>query len=154
MDEDGKPVGKSPNALAIGWDLRTGEEKKRILVKNLRSPEHHHRCYRNKATTHYLISSYEGAEFLDFQGDDHGQNNWVRGACRYGMMPCNGMLYVPPDQCFCEPGGKLLGFTALKTGPGAALEISPRREAAGERARVRRDPIADRCNADPQPNDG
>ncbi len=116
VNEDGKPVGKSPNALAIGWDLRTGEEKKRILVKNLRSPEHHHRCYRNKATTQYLISSYEGAEFLDFQGDNHGQNNWVRGACKYGMMPCNGMLYVPPDQCFCQPGGKLLGFTALKAG--------------------------------------
>ncbi len=125
VDEEGKPVNKSPNALAIGWDLRTVEEKKRILVKNLRSPEHHHRCYRNKATTHYLISSYEGAEFLDFQGDNHGQNNWVRGACRYGMMPCNGMLYAPPDQCFCQPGGKLLGFTALKAGPGAALEVVP-----------------------------
>jgi len=113
VDDDGKPVNKSPNALVIGWDLRTGEEKKRILVKNLRSPEHHHRCYRNKATTRYLISSYEGAEFLDFQGDNHGQNNWLRGACRLGMMPCNGMLYVPPDQCFCQPGAKLLGFTAV-----------------------------------------
>jgi hypothetical protein len=41
------------------------------------------------------------------------------------MMPCNGMLYAPPDQCFCEPGGKLLGFTALKAAPGAALEIVP-----------------------------
>ncbi|MHC4156544.1 MAG: outer membrane protein assembly factor BamB family protein, partial [Planctomycetota bacterium] len=47
VDEDGKPVRKSPNALVIGWDLRSGEEKKRILVNNLRSPEHHHRCYRN-----------------------------------------------------------------------------------------------------------
>ena len=67
--------------------LRSGEEKKRIHVNNLRSPEHHHRCYRNKATTHYLISSYEGAEYLDFVGDDHGMNNFVRGACRYGMTP-------------------------------------------------------------------
>jgi outer membrane protein assembly factor BamB len=125
VNEEGKPVNKSANALVIGWDLRTGDEKKRILVENLRSPEHHHRCYRNKATTHYLISSYEGAEFLDFQGDNHGQNNWVRGSCRYGMMPCNGLLYAPPDQCFCEPGGKLLGFAALKTGPVAALEIVP-----------------------------
>ncbi|MCU0917990.1 MAG: PQQ-binding-like beta-propeller repeat protein [Planctomycetes bacterium] len=125
VNEEGQPVNKSANALALGWDLRTGEEKKRILVKNLRSPEHHHRCYRNKATTHYLISSYEGAEFLDFQGDNHGQNNWVRGACKYGMMPCNGLLYAPPDQCFCEPGGKLLGYAALKAGPGVALEIVP-----------------------------
>lgn len=115
VDENGKPAGKSPNALVVGWDLRSGREKKRILVENLRSPEHHHRCYRNKATSRYLISSYEGAEFLDFQGDNHGQNNWLRGACRYGMMPCNGLLYVPPDQCFCQPGGKLLGFAALKS---------------------------------------
>ena len=122
VDDNGEPVGKSANALAIGWDLRSGEEKKRILVNNLRSPEHHHRCYRNKATTRYLISSYEGAEYLDFQADDHGQNNWLRGACRYGMMPCNGMLYVPPDQCFCQPGAKLLGYAALKTAPAIAVE--------------------------------
>lgn len=116
VDEEGKAVGKSPNALVIGWDLRTGDEKKRIMVKDLRSPEHHHRCYRNKATVRYMISSYEGAEFLDFEGDDHGQNNWLRGSCGYGMMPCNGLLYVPPDQCFCQPGAKILGFTAVKAG--------------------------------------
>jgi len=114
VDNHGKPTGKSPHALVVGWDLRTGDVKKRILVKNLRSPEHHHRCYRNKATTRYLISSFEGAEFLDFKGEDHCQNNFVRGACKYGMTPCNGMLYVPPDQCFCQPGAKLLGYAALK----------------------------------------
>jgi outer membrane protein assembly factor BamB/SAM-dependent methyltransferase len=114
VDEEGKPVSKSPNVLVIGWDLRSGLEKKRILVKNLRSPEHHHRCYRNKATVRYLISSYEGAEFLDFKADNNCQNNWLRGACRYGMMPANGMLYVPPDQCFCQPGAKFLGFAAVK----------------------------------------
>jgi len=113
VTDDGRPSGKSPNAMVIGWDLRGGEEKKRILVKNLRSMEHHHRCYRNKATVRYLISSYEGAEFVDFQADNHCQNNFVRGACQYGMTPCNGMLYVPPDQCFCQPGGKLLGYLAL-----------------------------------------
>ena len=114
VDDSGKPVRKSPNALVIGWDLRSGEEKKRIRVDNLRSPEHHHRCYRNKATTRYLISSYEGAEFLDFQGDNHGMNNWLRGACKYGMTPSYGMLYVPPDQCFCQPGAKFLGYAAIK----------------------------------------
>jgi len=125
VDDEGKPVRKSPNALVIGWDLRSGEEKKRILVKNLRSPEHHHRCYRNKATLRYLISSYEGAEFLDFQGDNHSQNNWIRGACKYGMVPCNGMLYVPPDQCFCQPGAKLLGYAALAAGGDAPRQEVP-----------------------------
>ncbi len=129
VDAEGKPTRKSPNVLVIGWDLRTGEEKKRILVNNLRSPEHHHRCYRNKATTRYLISSFEGAEFLDFQGDNHGQHNWLRGACRYGMVPANGLLYIPPDQCFCQPGAKLLGYAALK----AASDAEPAAVADGER---------------------
>ena len=122
VDDAGQPVNKSPNALVIGWDLRSGKESRRIFVKNLRSPEHHHRCYRNKATTRYLISSYEGAEFLDFQGDNHSQNNWIRGACSYGMLPCNGMLYAPPDQCFCQPGAKLLGYAAVKAGPNTPLK--------------------------------
>jgi outer membrane protein assembly factor BamB len=125
VDDEGRPVGKSPNAMVVGWDLRTGQEEKRIFVKNLRSPEHHHRCYRNKATVRYLISSYEGAEFLDFQQDDHCQNNWLRGACRYGMMPANGMLYVPPDQCFCQPGAKFLGFAAVKANPDNAPKAVP-----------------------------
>ena len=128
VDDDGKVVRKSPNALVIGWDLRSGAEKKRILVNNLRSPEHHHRCYRNKATTRYLISSYEGAEYLDFQADNHSQNNWLRGACKYGMMPANGMLYVPSDQCFCQPGSKFLGYAAVNAGSDVAPEAVPDNE--------------------------
>lgn len=113
VNADLKPVGKSTDAMTLAFDPRTGEEKKRIVVRDLRSPEHHHRCYRNKATDHYIISSMEGAEFMDLLGDDHGQNNFLRGACIQGMMPCNGMLYVPADQCFCQPGAKLLGFAAV-----------------------------------------
>jgi outer membrane protein assembly factor BamB len=112
-DTQDKPTRKSANAMALGFDIRTGAEKKRIIAKNLRSPEHHHRCYRNKATSRYIISSLEGAEFMDLESDDHLQNNWVRGACKLGMMPCYGMLYVPSDQCFCQPGGKLLGYAAI-----------------------------------------
>jgi outer membrane protein assembly factor BamB len=113
VSEEGASSRKSPHALALGRDLLTGQVKKRVLAPNLRSPEHHHRCYRNKATSRYLISSYEGAEFLDMEADNHLQHNWTRGACTLGMMPANGLLYVPPDQCFCSPGAKLLGLTAL-----------------------------------------
>ncbi len=113
VDKAGKPSRKSDRAMALGFDLRTGKQKKRIIVKNFRSPEHHHRCYRNKATSRYIISSMEGAEFLDLQAGGHEQNNWLRGACKAGIMPCYGMLYVPADQCFCQPGGKLLGYTAV-----------------------------------------
>jgi len=149
VNEQGEPVGKSPHALVIGWDLRSGQEKKRILVRNLRSPEHHHRCYRNKATVRYLISSYEGAEFLDFKADNHSQNNWLRGACGYGMMPANGMLYVPPDQCFCQPGSKFLGFAAVTSGPDRAIEdVADERRlekgpAYGAVADTQSDPLSD-----------
>ena len=126
VTDDGKPTGKSANAMVVGWDLRTGEEKKRIRVDNLRSPEHHHRCYRNKATSRYLISSFEGAEFLDFLSDGHSpNNNWLRGACRYGMTPCNGMLYAPPDQCFCQPGSKLLGYSAIRAESKTPIQQTP-----------------------------
>ena len=118
VDADLKPARKSARAMTIGLDPRTGDEKKRIVVANLRSPEHHHRCYRNQATDRYLISAMEGIEFLDLRGDGHSQNNWLRGACKLGVMPCNGMVYVPADQCFCEPGAKLLGYAAI--GPASA----------------------------------
>jgi len=65
----------------------------------------------------------EGSEFIDLLGDNHSQNNFIRGACRLGMMPANGLLYVPPDQCFCQPGAKTLGFTAV--GPEAAGKPVP-----------------------------
>jgi outer membrane protein assembly factor BamB len=128
VDDQQQPQRKSANALATGWDLHTGEVNQEIFVKNLRSPEHHHRCYRNKATPHFLISSLEGAEFLDFEDQAHCQANWIRGSCNSGMLPCNGMLYVPPDQCFCQPGAKLLGYAAI--GPAGSKEatVTPNRE--------------------------
>ncbi|HUT09071.1 MAG TPA: PQQ-binding-like beta-propeller repeat protein [Thermoguttaceae bacterium] len=115
-DETGKPqIGRSrDSAMALGFDLRTGEEKRRVIAREIRSPEHHHRCYRNKATDRYLMTGMEGIEFVDLQGENHSQNNWLRGACQYGILPCNGMIYVPVDQCFCHPGSKVLGFTAVR----------------------------------------
>ncbi|MBN2294054.1 MAG: PQQ-binding-like beta-propeller repeat protein, partial [Pirellulales bacterium] len=122
IDDELKHIQHSPNVLLAGWDLRTGDEKRRIVVKNFRSPEHHHRCYRNKATDRYVISSFEGAEFVDLKGDHHRASNWLRGSCKSGMMPCNGMLYVPPDQCFCQPGAKLLGYAAVTPADGPQIK--------------------------------
>ncbi len=132
VGEDQKPKSKGADALAVGYDLKTGEERRRVLAKNLRSPEHHHRCYRNKATERFLISSMEGSEFLDLRGEGHSQNNFLRGACKYGMMPANGLLYVPSDQCFCDPGAKLLGFAAVGPEAAAAPAADERRLEKGE----------------------
>jgi hypothetical protein len=40
-------------------------------------------------------------------------HDWVRGGCGYGVMPCNGLLYVPPHPCRCHIGSLLTGFLAL-----------------------------------------
>lgn len=117
--------GKSANALLVGYDLRTGEKKREVLSTEIRSPEHHHRCYRNKATTNYMMTGMEGIEMIAFNGEGHSQNNWLRGACKYGITPANGMIYVPPDQCFCHPGSKVLGYTAVKAASEQPLVETP-----------------------------
>jgi outer membrane protein assembly factor BamB len=96
-----------------GYDLRTGEVRRTIDVPYLFSPLHHVRCYRSKATDRYLMLPKRGIEFLDLRGNDHMRNDWVRPSCHYGVVPANGLLYVPPHHCFCYPGVKMTGFLAL-----------------------------------------
>ena len=96
-----------------GRDLRTGEIRQTVEVPRLISPQHHFRCYRSKATDRYLMLTKRGIEFIDLDGDNHMRNDWVRPTCHYGVMPCNGLLYVPSHHCFCYPGVKLTGFLAL-----------------------------------------
>jgi hypothetical protein len=40
-------------------------------------------------------------------------HHWTRGACAYGLMPANGLIYGPPHPCACYPEAKLSGFNAL-----------------------------------------
>ena len=40
-------------------------------------------------------------------------HSWARGVCKYGVMPCNGLLYTPPHACACYVAAKLTGFSAL-----------------------------------------
>jgi len=73
----------------------------------------HHRCYRNKATERYLITGRAGAEFIDVKTGKPVPNHWVRGACQYGVMPANGLLYAPPHACACFIQSKLNSFVVL-----------------------------------------
>ncbi|HYW78041.1 MAG TPA: PQQ-binding-like beta-propeller repeat protein, partial [Thermoguttaceae bacterium] len=73
---------------------------------------HHPRCYSGKGTERFYIAPNRGVEFVDLFGDEHTQNDWTRGSCTYGVLPCNGTLYVPPNPCFCYPGVKVTGFNA------------------------------------------
>ncbi len=106
-----------------GLDLTTGQPVREIDPGHLFTGGHHARCYRGKGTEEYLLWSKRGVEFLDLRADRHMRHDWVRGTCRYGILPANGLLYAPPDPCFCYPGVKLAGFQALA--PAGAGESSP-----------------------------
>lgn len=114
--------------FATQRDLATGEVLRHLEPEN---PGHHHRCYQNKATDRYIFAGRRGTELIDLQSGEVMWNSWARGACKYGVMPCNGLLYVPPHPCACYVAAKLTGFNALATrrdeGPGARDE-GPRLE--------------------------
>ena len=100
--------------FSVGRDVRTGQVKRTSAVlEDLRTAGHHHRCYREKATQRYVLSGHRGIEFLDLVADDHSRNNWVRGGCQYGVLPCNGLIYAPAHACGCYMEAKLYGFWAL-----------------------------------------
>jgi outer membrane protein assembly factor BamB len=73
----------------------------------------HHRCYRSKATEKYMLTSRTGVEFIDLADQTWSIHHWVRGACLYGVMPANGLLYAPQHPCACFLEAKMYGFNAL-----------------------------------------
>jgi outer membrane protein assembly factor BamB len=99
-----------------GYDPLTGQVVREVSVPKLTSPGHHYRCYRSKATQQYLLLPKRGVEFLDLAGDDHMRHDWLRAPCIYGVLPCNGMLYLAPHQCVCYQGVLLSNFNALIAG--------------------------------------
>ena len=111
-EEHWPTLSRQAGAQLLGYDFRTGEVRRTIEIPNAMSPGHHLRCYRSKATERFILYPKRGAEFLDLHGTDHMRHDWLRGSCRYGVMPCNGLLYTPPDQCFCYIGAKMDGLVA------------------------------------------
>ncbi len=95
-----------------GRDPYTGEVKSEF-APDVETHWFHHRCYRAKATDKYLLFSRTGIEFIDHASKHWICHHWVRGACLYGIMPCNGLIYAPQHPCACYIEAKLYGFTAL-----------------------------------------
>jgi len=73
----------------------------------------HHRCHRNRGTERYLFTGRTGVDVFDVKSGRWMHDYWARGTCRYGMMPANGMLYVPPNSCACYSGTLIRGFNAM-----------------------------------------
>ena len=136
-----------------GRDLHTGEVTTEIPC-DTEAYFMHQRCYRSKATDRYLIPSRTGTEFIGLE-DKHWQlHHWVRGGCMYGVMPCNGLLYAPPNSCACYMLAKLPGFNALAAGKepraefkkrstGNRLERGPAYDAAGSSPSALHSPPSD-----------
>jgi outer membrane protein assembly factor BamB len=97
----------------IGIDLHTGQVKRTVDATEAFDEVHHHRCFRDKATENFILAGRRGIETIDLAQGKITKNEWVRGACRYGIMPANGLIYAPPHPCQCYIDVKLNGFWAL-----------------------------------------
>ena len=104
-------AGEDYSMMAL--DLQTGQVKRTVSTQEALDQGHHHRCYRNKATTRYFVTGRRGVEFTDIASAKTLRHHWVRGTCRYGVLPCNGLLYAPPHPCICYVTAKLNGLWAL-----------------------------------------
>ena len=93
-----------------GRDLKTGAITVTIPAQKAWG---HHRCYRNKATVRWLMVGRGGIQFIDPVSGAVQGNSWFRGACQYGAMPANGLVYVPQHSCACQPEELLIGLNAL-----------------------------------------
>jgi hypothetical protein len=100
----------------------------------------HHRCYRGKATDNYLLMARTGTEFIDLEEQRWDINHWVRGACLYGVMPANGLLYAPQHPCACYLEAKMSGFSALGPAGQSWSDLLTESEPPGEPARLLRGP--------------
>jgi outer membrane protein assembly factor BamB len=109
----GTEVGRNNSDFNQGRDPRTGEIKLRLNTEVAFAAAHHHRCYRDRATDRCIILGRTGIEFIPFDSSGQVRHCWVRGECQYGVMPANGLLYLPPHSCACYIQSKLDGFWAL-----------------------------------------
>jgi len=111
-----------------GMDLRTGKTRREFRPDVKGYGWFHHRCHNCRATTRYLLASRTGIEFVDWRQEHWDPNHWVRGACLYGFMPANGLIYAPQDPCGCYIEAKLKGLKALAGGEVHLPEIGQRLE--------------------------
>jgi len=96
----------------VGLDFKTGKVG-REFVGDRSKHMPHARCYRNRATERYIFTGRTGIDIFDVTTGKWDHNYWLRGACRYGVMPANGLLYNTPSVCTCFINSKIKGLNAL-----------------------------------------
>lgn len=95
----------------------------------------HHRCHQMKVVDNMVVAARAGIEFLDTDTGELTGQHWLRGSCFYGILPANGLLYVPPHNCACYVRAKLSGFMAIKS-----LKTPPRSADISDDERLQRGP--------------
>jgi hypothetical protein len=108
----------------VAFDPRTGDIQKTVKGKyDFRFQ--HHRCHQMKVVDHTVIAARAGIEFLDTSSGEVAAHHWTRGSCYFGVLPANGLLYVPPHDCACYVRAKLSGFLAMKSEPPSRAAAIP-----------------------------
>jgi len=114
----------------LGLDIDTGRINRRIPATDIFRIGHHHRCYRNKATTKYVFTARRGTELTDLDSGRIRLHPWVRSECRFGIIPANGLLYTAPHPCACYAGVSLTGYNALAAARHRQPEAGHKRDQA------------------------
>jgi outer membrane protein assembly factor BamB len=100
----------------VALDLRTGTVVARRDFSIINKVGHHHRCYGNRATERFILYGRRGVEFANVETGEVRLHHWVRGKCRLGVLPCNGLLYSAAHGCSCYPYATWKGYSALASG--------------------------------------
>ncbi|MFC1497600.1 PQQ-binding-like beta-propeller repeat protein [Verrucomicrobiota bacterium] len=112
-----KSTGKG-DATFVALDPKTGEQKRLIPSQDLmRVPGFHPRCYPEKATEDIFWTSMGGRplQAIDLNDGDYANLPWLKTACRLGVLPCNGLLYILPHPCTCQNHVRLNGFLSVSS---------------------------------------
>ncbi len=96
----------------LAYDRHSGEILKRV-EGHFGYRFQHHRCHQMKMIGDTVVSGRAGIEFLDTRSGEVVHHHWTRGSCYFGVLPANGLLYVPPHDCACYVRAKLSGFMAM-----------------------------------------
>ncbi|MHC4625429.1 MAG: outer membrane protein assembly factor BamB family protein, partial [Planctomycetota bacterium] len=109
----GKVQEKGTHFVAV--DAKTGEIREDFVAEHPEVFFMHQRCYPGRATEKYIMTSGTGTEILPLNSKKVELHHWLRGACIYGIMPCNGLLYKTPDSCACYYQSKLPHLCAIRS---------------------------------------
>ena len=96
----------------FGRDIKTGSVVREFKGDGSKHMPHA-RCYRNRGTDRFIFTGRTGVNIFDVRSGKWDHNYWIRGACRYGVMPANGLLYNTPSVCTCYINSKIKGLNAL-----------------------------------------